>query len=578
VKASNLLFVIIPFIIFCGCNDQSKKKSTKYTDYDRGYYFLYYKKYDSAFEKFNSYVNNPDDSLNKGKAYRYMGEMLWKINDLYKAQENLARAIQTLKSLDAEQLLQTSMTPVKNTYILDSLDSTLRLELGAAYNIEGNVNMDLNLYDEALSDYNKAIATLKDLDYIFEPLNGKATTFQKMGKFNNAIAVYDSIGALNPGDPLIMARVTDNKARTQWMQNSSYPALPAFWSALNTRISKNDTSGLHASYAHLSEYYIPVNPDSALFYAQKRFKQATDNKTPADIVDAADKLFYLSHDVSSKDFWHTKYRNINDTLQRVKDVTRNRFALITLEVSEIKADNLALQKHINWQRILMFILAAFAAVIISGLSFWYGKRRRKIRQEADNAIRDSKLKTSQKVHDVVANGLYGIMNELEHGKTIEREPLIDKIEGLYEKSRNISYEDIASANDIDHDKEVYRLLISFANEQTKVIIAGDQQTFWSRITPVQKQELQLVLNELMVNMKKHSRAKKVMIQFKEDDNKALITYQDDGTGFPPGLQHGNGLKHTVNRINSLHGEVNFGKSELGGASIAISFPLQSSQT
>jgi len=219
-----------------------------------------------------------------------------------------------------------------------------------------------------------------------------------------------------------------------------------------------------------------------------------------------------------------------------------------------------------------------AAVIIIWLSLWYSKRRKRIKQESENAIRNSKLKTSQKVHDVVANGLYGIMNELEHSKAIDREPLINKIEVLYEKSRNISYEDIGSGKSIDYDNQVHQLLTSFANDQTKVIVVGNQPTYWNRISASQKHELQLVLNELMINMKKHSHAKNVVIVFKQEDNKGFINYKDDGVGFDSGSEFGNGLNNTVSRIKSLNGDVNFGKSEKAGVFIAISFPLESSKT
>jgi signal transduction histidine kinase len=178
---------------------------------------------------------------------------------------------------------------------------------------------------------------------------------------------------------------------------------------------------------------------------------------------------------------------------------------------------------------------------------------------------------------VVANGLYGIMNELEHSNNIEREPLIDKIDRLYEKSRNISYEDVA-ADPADYDAQIPRLIQSFANEQTKVITVGDQQKFWSNINGSQKHELYLVLNEIMINMRKHSQATNVVIQFKQEHHQGFINYKDDGAGLNAGQKFGNGLNNTVNRIKSLGGEVNFGNSESGGLAIAISFPLQPDQT
>jgi signal transduction histidine kinase len=155
---------------------------------------------------------------------------------------------------------------------------------------------------------------------------------------------------------------------------------------------------------------------------------------------------------------------------------------------------------------------------------------------------------------------------------VEREPLINKIEGLYEKSRNISYESIAPEIAVAYDRQVHQLLNAFGNERTRILIVGNQATFWNSISAGQKQELQLVLNELMINMKKHSQATNVVVMFKKEADRAFITYKDDGIGFTPGSEFGNGLQNTVSRIKSMQGDINFGKSEQGGVSITISFP------
>jgi signal transduction histidine kinase len=573
-KTSRCLLCIILLIIAGGCGQLKKKSARWYTDYDRGYRFHYYKNEDSALQLFSRYVNNPDDSFNKGLAYRYMGEILWRNGDLYGAQDYLNIAIHTFGNIDAEELHQRVAKPERTAHVLDSLDAKLRLEWGAAYHISGNVYLDLKLYDEAINDYNKAVPILKGTDYLFEPLNGKATTSQKKGDFKAAIAVFDSIIALQPKDQLLIARVIDNKAKTKWLQDPHYFALPEFWSVLKMRTEDKDTAGLNASYAHLSDYYQKPNPDSAMLYAQKMLGRALENKNPDDRLEAMDKLIRLSNNSVIKDQWYTAHETLADSLKFARDTTKNRFAKIRYDFQQERANNLALQQDVITQRLLMYALIVLAVGSITGLYFRYAKRRKRMQQESDNAIRDSRLKTSKKVHDVVANGLYGIMNELEHIKTIDREPLITKIEGLYEKSRNISYEEIAPVNDINYDNQVHLLLNAFADAQTKVLIVGNQPVFWSRITASQKHELELILSELMINMKKHSQAKNVAIVFKQENSKALITYKDDGVGFPSGYKFGNGLNNTVSRIKSLNGEVNFGKSEKEGVSIAISFPLE----
>lgn len=553
-KSAIRFFLTVIFVtLFCS-GSLSQKKAAGYTDYDRGYHNFYYHKWDSAFLMFSRYIINPDDTLKKGKAYRYMGEMLLETGDLYGAQENLTAAIHNLDPQNKDHLE----------------------DLGFVYNTLGNVSTDLKQYDEAIELYNKAMTFIKTADYLVEPMNGKATAFQKKGNYQNAIAIYDSGLALKPVDQLLVARLIDNRARTKLLQNPGYPATSEFWSAMKIRADSQFSVGLNASYAHLSDYYVKSDPDSALWYANKMRETATANESPGDILEAIDKMIRLNNSSLVKEQLYEAFKRLNDSLHFSRDTTRNRFALIRYDVQKSKADNLVLQQNISRQRLMMYGLIAIAIAIFIGIYFLYAKRKKKIKQEAENEIRNSRLKTSQKIHDVVANGLYGIMNELEHIKSIEREPLIDKIEGLYEKSRNISYEDISIVDSIDYDKLIIRLPGSFANEQTKVITVGDQQIFWSTMTESQKRELYLVLNEIMINMKKHSQAKNVVIVFKQEDNKGIINYRDDGVGFKDDQKFGNGLNNTVSRIKSLNGEVNFEKAESGGLSIAISIPLQSS--
>lgn len=489
-------------------------------------------------------------------AYRYMGDIQWEVGDLYGAQESATGVLKTL----------------------DTLNRKHHMELGYAYNLLGNASLDIKRYDEAIDLYNKAIHFFKGSDYMLEAMNGKATALQKKGEYVAAIAFYDSLFAQKPTNQKLIARIIDNKARTQWLADPAYPVLPAFWTALKIRVDSQHKAGLNASYAHLSDYYVKSRQDSALWYAQKMLETARENKSPDDILEAIDKLIKLSNSSVLMEQWFGEYKKLNDSLQLARDTTRYRFALIRYDVQKSKADNLVLQQHITKQRLIMYGLIAIAVLIIIGLWSWYAKRRKRIKQETENAIRNSRLKTSQKIHDVVANGLYGIMNELEHSNTLEREPLINKIEGLYEKSRDISYEDVSPTPSTNHDRQVHQLLNAYSDEQTNVIAVGNEPSFWSRINDSQKNELQLILNEMMINMKKHSEAKNVVIVFKADHNKAYISCKDDGVGFSPGFEFGNGLNNTVNRIKSLNGEVNFGKSEKSGASITISFPLQSSET
>ncbi len=551
-KLSNHLLLPAIFVALFGCNSQSHKKTNKYTDFDHGYYLYFYKKYDSAFIMFTRYIDNPDDTINKAKAYNYMGEMQWKINDLSGAEESLTGTIQTL----------------------DSNNLKHREDLGNAYQLLGNVRLDSKQYDDAIYFYNLGIALRKGSDYVTEIMNGKATAFQKKGSYEDAIIIYDSILSLKPADQEVVAQVIDNKARTKWLQNPAYPVLQEFQSALKIRSDNQYNRGLNASYAHLSDYYRISNRDSALWFAKKMYGKAKEIESPDDILEALDKLIILSTSPELKDEWYNEYKKIDDSLLFKRSTTKNQFALIKYDSQKSKTISLELKEQVIMQWLWLCGLFLLAIVIITWLWRRYNKRRNRIKLEAEQAIQQSKLKTSQKVHDVVANGLYVIMNELEHGKMIEKNELITRIEQLYEKSRDISYQDSSAEDSTKYDREIHQLLDDFTTEKTNVYAAGNQPAFWDKVTPVQKKQILLVLKELLVNMKKHSGAKNVSVVFRQEYGRGFITYKDDGTGFPPDIEFGNGLRNTVNRIKLLNGEVIFGKSDKAGASVAINFPLE----
>lgn len=195
--------------------------------------------------------------------------------------------------------------------------------------------------------------------------------------------------------------------------------------------------------------------------------------------------------------------------------------------------------------------------------------------EAENRVKESQLKTSRKVHDVVANGIYRVMTELENRDDVNREELLDRLEILYDKSRDISYEvEDLGMGDIPFHLTISELLKSFANEERTVLIAGNEEATWDRLNAVQKDNLEQVLQELMVNMQKHSKAQEVIVRFDYEGNILHIYYKDDGIGLSESPKYGNGFMNTENRINLLKGTLTFEKNNNRGLGIHISIPIQ----
>lgn len=175
---------------------------------------------------------------------------------------------------------------------------------------------------------------------------------------------------------------------------------------------------------------------------------------------------------------------------------------------------------------------------------------------------------------MVANGLYRVMTEIENQSNIDREGILDRLELMYEKSRDISYEaeELPTVR-LNYHEKMADLLRSFATESTKVIIAGNSANLWKNLNEPAKYEIEHIMQELMVNMKKHSHASNVVVKFEQRYNEIHIFYADNGIGMKKEFQQRNGLTNTGNRIKSLDGKIIFDTEVEKGLKIQISFPI-----
>lgn len=510
---------------------------------------------DSAFYYFNLVATGAKDSLDIAMAYTYMGIIQAYEGDHYGGQESL------LKSL---------------TY-LDEHKKEDQECLSSNYHELGNICLNLKNYEAAIDYYRKALKYIKQPGDKAIALNSIALTYQKKGDYDQAIELYKSLLVKSKDKKREYARVLSNYARTKWLKDSTYPAGPELQHALQIRKDSNDIWGLNASYAHLSDYYSLSLPDSALYYARRRYEISREMNSPDDEVEALSKLITLSPTNLLKPYF-IRYQYLTDSIQTAKNAAKNQFALIRYEAAKSKADNLQLQKD-NAQKknqlVKQWFLLAFTILFFIGagivLILRYHRRRQQIEFASQQAIQEYQLKTSRKVHDVVANRLYRVMTDLKYKSSIDKKELIDEIDFLYEQSRDISY-DHPTISKIPFHVKIENLLASFGSEHIKVLIFGNGPTLWSRINEQIQLEVEHILQELMINMTKHSQANAVMIKFECQNNQIQILYTDNGIGISPQVKYGNGLQNTGNRIKSIDGQYTFEHPDKG-LKIHISFPI-----
>ena len=521
-------YLLLLLVIGCKGRPATAPKAVP-PDYKKAMSFLNNQN-DSAFYYFNKVATGSRDSMQLALAYNHMAVIQSGAGDYYGSEENL-------------------LTSLK---YLDEHDPNDQKCLISDYNELGRSSSNLKNYDAAIGYYDLVLQHAQNEVYRAIALNNQAVVYQDMGQYAKAVAIYQSVIDRSKTNKKEYARILSNLARAKWLHDSTYRAAPELWEALQIRKDLKDEWGLNASYAHLSDYYAHTRPDSALFFAERMYAVAQDLNSPGDEQEALQKLVMLSPAKSVKQYF-SRYQSLSDSIETARNTSKNQFALIRYEAQKNKADNLRLQKdNTDKQLIIYGILAFFIAG--GGVAVAWSR----------NAFRKYQLKTSQRVHDVVANGLYRIMTGVEHQDTIEKNQLLDDIEILYEQSRDISYELPGKER---HD--ISDMLASFSGKETKVLVVGSIQDVEDRV----KKELEKVLLELMVNMKKHSAARNVVIRFGRQGGGLTIGYTDDGVGLPPSFQYGNGLLNTENRIKILGGRLTFDKNNPKGLKIHVFIPI-----
>jgi len=559
--------------LFCACTSPHKTKPAREEVKDpynaMAYKFLDNHQPDSAFyyfDKAKEYYMLRKDSLQIAGAYINMAITQFEYNDFYGSQESSIEAIP----------------------YLDTIDQTSRSYLSMNYNTLGNSSDEINMPEKAIHYYQQAIRFAADSSQEAVYRNNLALSYRAIGKKEEALELLKSSLAKSEYGSLDYARTLSNIAYTRKLLGDTTNVLKDFYLALQIRKKGKDLIGMNSSYALLSDYYVGRNKDSAMYYAQKRYEMAKHLKIPTDQMKGLKQLISLQPDLNNNDYFKA-YLRIQDSVNNVQTINRNQFALIRFEAEKSKAENLQLQKDkVLAEKSLIWQRAGIAFLLLTGLYavLWFIRHRKRQALVMENKIQESKLKTSKKVHDVVANGIYRVMIEIEHKDKLEKEHVLDQLEDMYHKSRDISHErDMESEESVqDHrayHEQVGDLIKSFANEHCKVLLVGNEPQTWKGISKRYKQELLNGFQELMVNMSKHSKASTVLFKFERVRGLLLIQYSDNGIGVENELDgkdsniyYGKGLKNTVSRMESLNGQITFDSKEGEGFKCRIEIPVK----
>lgn len=437
----------------------------------------------------------------------------------------------------------------------------------------GLANSRLKEYDKSIEYYLRALNFATDLDDSLICYNNIGKIYEVKGDFKEGIKNYTKLLAIaGKNNALNYARILGNLSYLRYLQNPNFNPVPDLLRAVKIRDSLGDRVNLNFVYERLSDYYFNKDLELSKFYATKYWEVSQKYNNPQEQLLALRKLVILSPEKQAQTYF-LRFIKINDSLERVWSSTRNKFAMISYETELHKADKVILEKENDLKSTQIVILILGLLGIVS-LSVIYIRRTKYIANlKAQRHIQENRLKTSKQVHDVVANGLYRVMSEIEN-TDFKKDEILDKLELMYEKSRDISYEDELTEKEDEFEIRILKMIKSFDSEKQLIVIEGDSLFPSIHFNKIQEDNLFLVLQELLINASKHSQASLIKLKGYKEKGYYKLTYTDNGIGLSENFKKNNGLQNTVNRINQLQGAINFVNLKPGGLTITLQFPIK----
>jgi len=525
------------------------------------------------YRKGNSY-RFQNNSENAFKNYYISREKFLSIGDSLRAgQRSLEMANAQARMADNLGSQESATTALK--LLPKKEDSSF---ISSAYNVIAISYANRNFNEDAIREYNNGLRFSNSMKDSLSYLNNIALVYVEQEIFHKALNIFENVlTKADQVDEESRARFIDNHAYTSWLLDPEKDILEDLELALQIRLQHKDLDGLTSSYNHLSNYFEKNNPAKALNYAIKWRETAQDNASPNSELNALKRIIKLSS-AENAESYTDRFLSLNDSLQLANLKAKNTFAKIRYdeeqkqkEINDLEAQS-ALQKLETKQiqnQMIILSLGGLLVLVSGGFGFYY--LRQKHKKEKIREAHRTESRISKKIHDELANDVYNVMSSMQ---TIAPGAMMDKLEHIYNRTRNISRENSSIPTGPNYLPHLLSTLSSTVPDEARLILQGENNINWSSLASEKKIVLYRVLQEIMINMRKHSKASLVAVIFSEEKNYLNINYSDNGMG--ASMQHlktGNGILNMENRILSINGKLNFETEQGKGLKILIQVPL-----
>nr|WP_317128111.1 ATP-binding protein [Flavobacterium sp. 245] len=454
------------------------------------------------------------------------------------------------------------------------------------------INATLGVADKELSQYNDAIFYYKESAKEYEdpiakliPISNIAPIYIQQKKYAKAIALIESILRTKLLDDKLQAthkaRNQDNLGYAYFKNGMDEKGFNLMSHALQKRNEIKDTYGSIESYLHLADYYSKKDVQKSDENALTAYTISTKLNSVDERLEALQIL--ISNDNSpQKHKYVQKYFTLNDSIIKVRNNFKNKFAKIKYDAKKEKDENeklrlekaenqLALQKE-KYLRIVLVIIFIFLVILIAILIRYYKNKNKAIEFKASY---ETETRIAKKIHDELANDVFNVIAFTESqplSKENTKENLLQKLDDIYGRVRGISKENNKIDTGANFTSSIKEMLSTYNTTERNIMVTNIENINWEIIDDIKKITISRILQELMVNMKKHSQANLVVIKFESDQNSILIHYTDNGIGCEKNKIAKNGLQNMESRIQAVKGTVDFETEPNKGFRAKINIP------
>jgi len=530
-----------------------KAKGESYLAYD----YREMEQYDSAFYYYNKAKNTYkrlQDSSQVGKKLLEMAKIQYRQADYYGSKESITEALQYFHFIK-----DSSYWPI-------------------AFNELGHNYFALKDYKNARNSYKKAIISEKNTTNQILYKNNLANLYTENKQEKLAINILQE--ALNnlplDFDEVEYARLVHNLAVAQW-KYADKDVFDDFQKALKIRKANNDQWGLLSSYTSLLYYYFRTDEVLAVKYADSVIQVSKTTHTPNSEKEALTVLLkLLPENIAIKD----RYIFISDSLAKNELKVKNQFAFFKYEnqlekdqIRDLQTQSVQRKAELAEQRNQKIIFLGIIVLLLIIIMFIINHLKQKHAKEKLNEIFNTEKRISQQLHDELANDVFGLMTKIENKGQIKGKEFLKKLEHIYSRVRHISHENNPLDTFEDFLEDLKNLIKSFNGNQVKIVTKGLEDINWNHLGEKKCVVLYRTINELLVNMKKHSHASLVGLQLSYYKKNIQLCYKDNGVGAPENMKFGLGLNNTVSRIQNHNGTFNFTSKLESGISFEILIPV-----